>query len=191
MIEELDMHILDLVQNAIAARATMIEVDVRCTSDRLILRVRDNGRGMDETELAEIEKGFYSTKSPRAVGLGIPFLKETAEECDGSFSIVSTRGQGTTVEATFRRDHIDLPPFGNLPTTLLDLVVMCRDRRLLINYDCDGKTLNLDTAEITKLLGDFPIDHPAVIRFLQGYINERIGGNNETGRVTEDSRARR
>ena len=190
MIEELDMHILDLVQNAITAGASRIEVEIRCEDDRLILRVSDDGKGMPPEVLAAVKRGFFSTKSPQAVGLGIPFLKETAEHCDGNFSIASTRGQGTTVTATFRRDHIDLPPFGNLPATLLDLVVMCRDQRLLIIYSCDGKILNLDTAEITKLLGDLPVDHPAVIRFLQEYINERIGGNNETGRVTQDSGAR-
>lgn len=177
MIEELDMHILDLVQNAIAADANRISVEIRCIDDQLILRVSDDGKGMTPEVRAAVERGFFSTKSPKAVGLGIPLLKETAEQCDGSFSLETAPGQGTTVTATFRRSHIDLPPFGNLAATILDLLVMCEGRDLEVSYHCDGHDLELSTRELAGLLGGVRISHPAVIKFLQDYLTERIGGN--------------
>lgn len=179
MIEELDMHILDLVQNAIAAKAGRIDVEILCTDDRLTLRVSDDGIGMSPELLAAVEEGFYSSKSPRAVGLGIPLLKETAEQCDGSFSIESSPGRGTTVTATFRRSHIDLPPFGDLTATFLDLLVMCEGRSLRISYRCDGKDFELSTRKIAELLGGVRISHPAVIRFLQDYLTEQLRGRND------------
>lgn len=176
MIEELDMHILDLVQNAIGAKADRIEVEILCVDNRLMLRVRDDGEGMSPEVLAAVEKGFFSSKSPQAVGLGIPLLKETAEECDGSFSIKSAPGKGTTITAVFRRDHPDLPAFGDLAATILDLLVMGEGKQLRVSYHCDGRDLELSTMEIAELLGGVRITHPAVIRFLQKYLAERLRG---------------
>lgn len=176
MIEELDMHLLDLVQNAFTAGATVIEVAIICDEmqNRLTLMVKDDGAGMDEEVLRAVKEGFFSTKCERCVGLGIPLLRQTAEHCDGSFAIESALGKGTTVTATFRKDHIDLPPFGDLPATLLSLLVTSEGRRVKIDYRCDGKELSLDTAEMTDLLGGVPIGHPEVIVFLQSYIAERL-----------------
>ncbi len=179
MIEELDMHILDLVQNAIAADAHRIGVEIRCDDDRMMLRVSDDGRGMSPAMLEAVDTGFFSTKAPGAVGLGIPLLKETAEECDGNFSITSAPGRGTTITATFRRGHPDLPPFGDLAATFLDLLVMCDGKCLHIDYHCDGRALDIATDRIRELLGGVRITHPEVIRFLQNYLSEKLRGTDD------------
>ncbi len=179
MIGELDMHILDLVQNAIAAQARNIEVTIQCYNDQLMLQVSDDGVGMPAETLAAVNEGFYSSKSPQAVGLGIPLLRETAEQCDGSFSIESVPGKGTTVTATFRRSHIDLPPFGDLKATILDLLVMCEGKRIKVSYRCDGRDFEISSDRITSLLGGVRISHPAVIKFLQEYLTEQIGGDSD------------
>jgi anti-sigma regulatory factor (Ser/Thr protein kinase) len=177
MIEELDMHLLDLVQNSVAAGATEIAVRLECDEpgDRLLLQVADDGRGMDEATLEAVRRGFYSSKAQRSVGLGLPLLREVAEHCDGAFGIESVPGAGTKVTATLRLSHIDRPPFGNLPQTFLGILVTSEARRVSIRYRCGGRELKLDTAEIDDLLGGVSIQHPEVIRFLQAYIAEHIG----------------
>ncbi len=182
MIEELDMHILDLVQNSITAGASTIEVSCLCDEEhnRMTLSVKDDGAGMDAEVLRAVEEGFFSTKCKRCVGLGIPLLKQTAEHCDGNFAIESVKGHGTTVTAMFRRDHIDLPPFGDLPATILSILVTSENRRIKVDYRCDESDLSIDTAEVTEFLGGIPIGDPEVIAFLKNYITERLGGDDET-----------
>jgi signal transduction histidine kinase len=49
-LEDLSLHILDIVENAIAARAKRIEILVveEPREDRLTIEIRDDGIGMDE-----------------------------------------------------------------------------------------------------------------------------------------------
>lgn len=184
MIEELDLHILDLVQNAIGAGARTIEISCRDDEvpNRMALRVKDDGRGMSVETLQAIEQGFFSTKTPCAVGLGIPLLRQTAEHCGGGLTIESVPGEGTTVTATFRADHVDLPPFGDLPATYLSILATSEDRRIRIDHRCGGKELFVDTAEIASLLGAVPMQHPEVIGFLKEYLEQALGGTDEAGR---------
>jgi hypothetical protein len=175
VIETLDMHILDLFQNALASGASEISVTIACrpAEDRLTLEVSDNGRGMDESTLAAVERGYYSSKCEHCVGLGIPLLRETAEHCGGAFAIVSRPGEGTTVTASFQRSHIDLPPFGDLSGTLLALLVASDHRRVRILCD-GGSGFEVDTAELATWLDDVPLGHPDVIGFLRAYLRERL-----------------
>ncbi len=181
MIEELDMHILDLAQNAMTAKSSRIDITIdRDTClDVLKLEVRDNGRGMDEQTRQRVERGFYSTKCPKCVGLGIPLLRETAEHCDGTFSLRSHPGTGTAITATFRASHIDLPPFGNLEATFLDIIATSGHTRIHIDYRDDQRSFELDTRQIRDMLGDVPVQHPDVIQFLRSFLADRIGGAHE------------
>lgn len=176
MIEELDMHLLDLVQNAYSAGSTRVDVQVICDQedDLLTLSVADDGKGMDEQTLDTVRRGYFSSKSEQSVGLGIPLLRETARHCDGRFDISSRPGKGTTVIAEFRQSHIDLPPFGNLAATFLNIIVTAGTRYVKISYRCSGNELELDTETLSDLLGELPLQHPEVIRFLQAYIEERV-----------------
>jgi len=176
MIEELDMHLLDLVQNAYAAAPKRVDVSVLCDAadDRLTLVVADDGRGMDEETLTAVERGYFSSKCRGCVGLGIPLLRQTAERCDGRFEIDSRSGKGTRVAAEFRRSHIDLPPFGDLAATFLNILVTAEGRRVSITYRCDDRELVIDTETVFELLDGLPIQHPEVIRFLKTYIDERM-----------------
>lgn len=176
MIESLDMHILDLFQNALASGATDVSVRLACPpgESRLWLEIRDNGRGMDDETLAAVKRGYYSSKCPRCVGLGIPLLRATAEHCGGSFSIDSRPGEGTRVTATFDLRHIDLPPFGDLVETSLALVVTSGDRRVRLAFEC-GDALQLDTADLERELGGVPRNHPDVIGLLRAELAQYFG----------------
>jgi len=170
------MHLLDLVQNAYSAGSTSVGVSVLCdeAGDRLSMVVEDDGRGMDEETLQAVERGFFSSKCSSCVGLGIPLLRQTAEQCDGRFEIRSHSGEGTRVTAEFRRSHVDLPPFGDLASTFFDVLMGAEDRRVQITYRCGEREMEIDTAALTDYLGDLPLQHPEVVRFLKAYIEERV-----------------
>jgi anti-sigma regulatory factor (Ser/Thr protein kinase) len=175
MIEELDMHLMDLVQNAYASGASRIDVKLVCDdAEQLVMQVADNGKGMDERTLEAVQRGYFSSKSPESVGLGIPLLRETAEHCNGRFRIESRPDTGTTVLAEFQRNHIDRPPFGDLASTFLNILVTAGARYVRITYRCDEDELEIDTEALSDLLGELPLQHPDVIRFLRAYIDERI-----------------
>lgn len=111
MLAELSMHIIDIVQNSISAGADLIKVKIHELKDRdlLIIEVEDNGKGMDKDQINRVQDPFYTTKSFKRVGLGIPLFKQTAEHCDGSFQILSEPSKGTLIRATFKKSHVDLP----------------------------------------------------------------------------------
>lgn len=175
MIESLDLHILDLFQNALASGASAVSVTLasRVEQDLVRLQIDDNGRGMDAETLAAVERGYYSSKCARCVGLGLPLLRATAEHCNGTFRIESRPGQGTTVSATFQRSHIDLPPFGDLTETFLSLLVTSGECRVRLVCDCEAG-FELDTDELAAVLGDVPRTHPDVIAFLRAFLAERL-----------------
>ena len=51
--------------------------------NRLTIRVRDDGRGMDAETLQRVTDPFFTTRTTRHVGLGVPLLKAAAERCNG------------------------------------------------------------------------------------------------------------
>ncbi len=122
MFDELSLHILDIGMNSLAAGATVVRITVieNIERDWLILRVLDNGRGMDARTLRRVMTGHFSTKANRkkSIGLGLALLRQTSESCGGTFHIHSRPGHGTGVTASMRWSHIDRPPLGDLETTV-------------------------------------------------------------------------
>ena len=51
----------------------------------------------------------------RRVGLGLPFLIQTAEQSGGGGDLRSQKGAGTTVAAWFDVGNLDMPPEGDVP----------------------------------------------------------------------------
>lgn len=175
MMEELALNIMDIIQNSLAAGASRIEVGIEedHSGDLLVIRVKDNGRGMAPQEVESAQDPFYTTKTDGKVGLGIPLFKDTAEHCDGFFSLVSEPGEGTTIEAGFRLSHIDRPPLGDLAGTLLALMVTNPQVDFLVYYRGDGEFW-IDTGEVKEKLGDMPLTTPEVLRFLKEYVEKGL-----------------
>lgn len=122
MFDELSLNILDIGMNSLAAGARRLEVAVieSARRDWLIIRVRDDGRGMDAATLERILAQNRSTKATRkkSIGLGLAMLRQTAEMCGGTFHIRSQPGKGTSVTASMRYSHVDRPPLGDLVATI-------------------------------------------------------------------------
>ena len=177
MMDELSLNILDIAQNSIAAEATLVEIDVEEDNgaDRLVIRVKDNGKGMSEDFLITVHDPFITTRTTRKIGLGISFLKEAAELADGGVEIDSELGTGTTITANFVMSHFDRQPIGNLTETIITLVSLNTEIDFIIRYKVNENEFIFSTQEIKELLGDdASLNSPAIITFLTEYVSEHI-----------------
>lgn len=173
---ELSLHILDIVQNSIAAEAKRIELTVTSDSelDLLNIRIKDNGRGMPPEMIEKIRSPFCTTRTTRKVGLGIPMLSAAAEMCEGGVKIDSQLGKGTEIEANFRLSHIDRMPFGDITGTILAIIAANPDVSVRYEQIVDGNRFYLDTEDVRRELGDVPIQAAPVLGWLKDYMNQGI-----------------
>jgi len=118
--EDLSLHLLDIVENSLTASATRIDIVIveEKDEDRLIMAISDNGKGMDEEMKRNVLDPFFTTKPNRKAGLGLPFLAQAAQEAGGDLRIESGVGKGTTITAAFQLSHMDRKPLGNMSETL-------------------------------------------------------------------------
>jgi anti-sigma regulatory factor (Ser/Thr protein kinase) len=173
---ELALHILDIVENALEADAHQVELTVieDRARDQLWISVRDDGRGMNAETVRKVRDPFYTTRTTRHVGLGIPLFAAAAERCAGELDIQSTPGKGTEIRARFQHSHIDRAPLGDLPGTLM--AILLSDRSFDLSYthrirahSCEH-TFDFDTREIKQQLDGVPLSYPAVRQWLSEYI---------------------
>lgn len=147
--DELALHILDLVMNAIEGGASHIRVRIEesVIQDRLAIAVADNGRGMDALYLESVLGDFSTSKSCHAkpVGLGIALIKQTTDAAGGTFSVHSKVGKGTLVKASFQKSNVDMPPLGDVESTLLVMVIGNPHVRFGFSIKSDQETYHLDT----------------------------------------------
>jgi len=197
---ELSLHILDALENSLEAGATAIELVIEedTSADRLTITVRDNGRGMSEAQVDRIFDPFFTTRTTRHVGLGVPLFKAAAQRCNGDLTVTSQPGEGTTLQAIFQHSHIDRAPLGDIQGTLLAVILAaasgvpphpvipssvipsengCTHPRNLtrnIHYlhRVDGQEFEFSTADVRAELGEIPLTHPAVRKWLQEFIAE-------------------
>ncbi len=171
--EDLSLHILDLVENSTAAGATLIEVSIKADvkTDMLMIRIKDNGRGMDPEMASRVQDPFVTTRTTRRVGMGLPLLEQSAREAEGQFELHSRPGEGTLVQATFGYSHIDRKPLGDIASTMVALILGNPEVDFVFERDSDGIHAQLDTREIKEQLGEIPITHPAVLEQLRPMLN--------------------
>lgn len=174
MMTELSLNVLDVVQNSIRAKASLIHVTVTINTlqDRLSIDIADNGLGMTKEQVAKVEDPFFTTRTTRSVGLGIPFFKYAAESTGGTFRIRSNPGEGTIVTATFSLSHIDRMPLGNMTSTMHTLITFNTDIDFLYSYSVDDKYFILDTREFREILGDLSFHLPEVSAYISDYLKE-------------------
>lgn len=172
---ELSLHLLDVLENAVRAGATRLEVEIveDRARNRLTISVGDNGRGMDTEMLARVVDPFFTTRMTRQVGLGLPLLYAAAQRCGGGLTVESRSGEGTRVVAEFELDHIDRAPLGNVPATLMSVLLAAEDCDLYFRHRVDDYEFELDTEQIRQVLGDVPLGHPQVRTWLEDYL---VGG---------------
>lgn len=175
--EDLSLHILDIVENSMDAGATKVEIRIKEDkgADRLTLEVKDNGYGMDKDILKRASDCFFTAKPGKRFGFGIPFLMQAARECDGNFSINSAPNRGTSISASFKRSHIDIKPLGDMGSTMTVLICGHPEIDYLLLYEKNGFSYCLDTEKLKADLGGVPINTPGVLRLIKEDVNEALG----------------
>ena len=171
---ELSLNVLDIAQNSVKAKASLIEisVDISTAENRLVIIIKDNGCGMDEETVKKVIDPFYTTRTTRKVGLGVPFFKMSAEMTGGSFNIASEKGKGTEVTAEYVLDSIDRMPLGDMPATIETLVLYNTDIDFIYRYGVDGESFELNTVQMKDILGGVPLDMPDVAEYIKEFLKE-------------------
>jgi anti-sigma regulatory factor (Ser/Thr protein kinase) len=168
-LRELNLHLLDIAENSIAADARNITIllNENTKTDLLQMSVKDDGRGMDAETAARVIDPFVTSRSTRKVGLGIPLLKEAAELCNGYLTLRSQKGAGTELEVVFQRSHIDRMPLGDLSTTILNLVVTNPEVHWTFIYQFDDREFVFDDAPIKQELDGLALTEPPILKILR------------------------
>jgi anti-sigma regulatory factor (Ser/Thr protein kinase) len=183
---ELALHILDIAENSVRAGAKTVFIDI--TEDRmndlLLIEIRDDGAGMDEATVKKAMDPFYTSKKVRRVGLGLPMLADAAERAGGSFAIESRKGMGTRVAVEFQLSHIDRQPLGDLTGAFMALIAGNAGVDIVYRHECEGDIFTLDTREIRSEIGDIPINHVEVLKFIRQHLTEGLPGIGTEARST-------
>ncbi len=174
MLPEISLNVLDVVQNSIVANATLIKITVEKSNEKEILCVliEDNGCGMTKEQVEAVYDPFYTSRTTRKVGLGIPFFKQAAELTGGSLTVESKVNEGTKVTAVFNTDSIDCMPLGDINDTIFNLVTMNEGVDFVYRFSVDGKSFVMDTREMREILGDVSFRIPEVSEFIRSYLAE-------------------
>lgn len=177
--KELSLNILDIAENSVKARASLTQILLNETADTLTLTIADDGCGMDAETVKRVTDPFYTTRTTRSVGLGLPLLKLEAEMTGGDLTVTSRHeadfpdDHGTVVTAEFHTDHIDCPPLGDVIATVTTLIQGHPDTDFLFRHERQGRpTVELDTRELRQVLEDVPLGSYEVLQWIEGFLQE-------------------
>lgn len=172
---ELSLNIMDIAQNSVRAEASLITIDISESDkdDLLSITIKDNGKGMTKEQVERVIDPFFTTRTTRKVGLGIPLFKMAAEQTGGGLSIDSTPSIGTTLKADFVKSSVDMTPLGDVNSTVKILIQCNPDIDFLFTHSTDKANLSLDTRELREVLGDVPLDTQDVLEWISEFLNEQ------------------
>lgn len=175
--QDLSLHVLDIVENSIDAGAKKIEIIIEENTKKnmLVLKIKDNGKGMAKKTLSKVLDPFYTTKKTRRIGLGLSMLAQATREAEGSFDIKSKKGKGTKITAKFTYNHIDRKPIGDMAETL---IVLIASNGLNIDFVYkhikNGRDFVFDTKYLKKELNDVLITNSEILSLLRKKILSEI-----------------
>jgi len=168
--------VVDITQNAAEAGAGIVELQVSENEKEFRFLVKDNGKGMTEEELKRATDPFVTDgiKHPhRKVGLGLPFLIQTAEQSGGGWDIKSEKGKGTEVTAWFDTSNVDMPPLGDIPGMFRTIFMFNSEADIIIRRKKQkGGTENeyeISKSELSEAIGGF--EDVSNLMMLKEYLN--------------------
>ena len=177
--KELSLNILDIAQNSVKAKADRIDILLEENEEKLVVSIVDNGCGMSEEFLKNVQDPFCTTRTTRKVGMGIPLFKLAAEQTDGNLTITSKTKEkfpndcGTTITALFYKNHIDFTVLGDIVSTVVTLIQGQPDIHWRFSHKINEKEVGVDTQELKSVLGDVPLDNFEVICWIKEYLLEQ------------------
>lgn len=178
--KELSLNILDIAQNSVTARSTLIGIDLEETKETLRITVSDNGCGMSKGMVERVTSPFTTSRTTRKVGLGIPLFMMAAEQTGGNLTITSKSekefpdNHGTVTSALFYKNHLDFTPLGDIINTIVTLIQGMGDIDLVFTHKSDTLDVELDTRVIRETLGgDIPLNIPDVLVWITEFLKEK------------------
>lgn len=176
--KELSLNILDVAKNSVTAGATLITITLeKDQSGLLVLKIADNGCGMSEETLRHVTDPFYTTRTTRKVGLGLPLLKLAAEQTGGYLRIRSSTASGasgTTLEAQFDTNSIDCMPIGDIVSTVCILIAGSPEIDFAFLDQTPERTVSLHTKELRTVLGnEISLAEPEIQTWIKEYLTEQ------------------
>ena len=174
MMQELSMNILDVAENSVRAGATLVEItlDEKPQADLLSVTISDNGCGMTPEQVKNVTDPFYTTRTTRKVGLGVPFFKMAAELTGGKLEIQSEVGKGTKVKADFVRSSVDLMPIGDINETIGTLIHCNPNIDFVYKRLYNESQITLDTREFRLILAGIELNDPKIYTFIREFLAE-------------------
>jgi signal transduction histidine kinase len=180
--KELSLNILDICENSTKAGATLVEITITESTDNLEIVIKDDGVGMTREVLQSVTNPFYTTRTTRRVGMGIPLFKLSAEQTGGHLKIESRHidefpdSHGTQVLARFIKTHMDFTPLGDIVSTVKTLIQGHPDIDFVFTHIKDEKRIYLDTREIRAVLESVPLDSFEVLCWIGENLSEQYNG---------------
>ncbi len=178
--KELSLNILDIAENSVKAGATLTKILLSETDDRLVISIEDDGCGMDKETVERVTDPFYTTRTTRAVGMGIPLFKMAAEQTGGSFAIESVKNDGnnenhgTKTRACFNKNHLDFTPLGDVVSSVTTLIQGHPETDFLFVHKTENGEARLDTRELREVLGaDVALNEYEVIKWIEEFLKEQ------------------
>lgn len=184
MMKEISLHILDLLENSTKAGAAVVSLIIRTDTicDRLSIDIVDNGKGIPADKLEKVFDPFYTTRTTRRIGLGLPLIKQTVQACEGEISLRSASDQGCHLVFWMKNTHIDRPPMGNIVDTILTFISGNKRIDFFYEHYYNKNKFIFNTLELKEQLEDMSLlDNPEVYIFLRTYLMDNLkqlsGGN--------------
>ena len=107
--DRLKQVFIKLIKNGIESfdgKKGKLEINTKENNKEVIISIIDNGCGMDEDILKNINEMFYTTKK-NGTGIGLPLSNEIIKLHNGKLNFYSKKGKGTTVEIIFNKVDIN------------------------------------------------------------------------------------
>ena len=177
--KELSLNILDIVENSTKAKAEIVEITIIDKNKDFSITIKDDGCGMNEATLLSVSDPFYTTRTTRKVGMGIPLFRFAAEQTGGTLTITSKHidefpaDHGTTLTATFDKSHIDFTPLGDIISTMVTLIQGHPNVDFVLHHQLEDKIIMLDTRELHAVLEDVPLDTFEVLVWIKENLEEQ------------------
>ena len=170
---ELSLNILDIVTNSIEADSTriIVAIDELASQNLLRVRIKDNGKGMEQSFVDKVIDPFVTTRTTRSVGMGLSLFRQLALQSGGNLAVQSQVGVGTLVTTTFQLNNLDRPPIGDMADTIVNLAIGAIDVHFCYLHQTDAGTMCFDSfwllarmAESEKAIYNYAVPAKTMIK---------------------------
>jgi hypothetical protein len=175
-VRDLSLHVLDVMENSLHVKATIIAVtvDVDEAKDRLRIAVEDDGPGFP-APVERVADPFFTTKSGKKTGLGLSLFRQAAERAGGKLVLGRSELGGASVLAEMQLSHVDRSPMGDLASTFASVICTSPGVDVRICLSRPGRTIRIESQRIRRELPEKSRSSAAVAKKVSQLISAGAG----------------